>query len=385
MAAAGCVCSVEWGCHMFVQRFRTWSAGANCDQRADAIAELAKTWLDDRIDDEDRRSTEQVFTLYLDDPNPNVRVALAEAIASHDHAPRKLIWALMQDIPEVSAVVFRQSPLLRAADLFHAIEDGDAAVQVAIAERGDLGADLVRALVKSCAAEAAVVLLENPTVKLSPSLKHDLALRLQDDAELRGALLSDHDILPNTRHLLVSSVSSALLAFNNRQGWMDADRLRIAALDASGKAAVEIAGSTPFGDMIHYAGHLRKAGQLTPALLVRAICSGNATLFEAGIALLSGTSLSRVQSIIEAGRLSAFKSLYTKTRLPKSTYPVFAAAISVWQKPGSEADVLSEIISAVEDSPELDGATLALLGRMACEADRKAVMNNDRQLLLTAA
>jgi len=370
---------------MFVKRFTAWSGDADCDERAAAIAELAKTWLDDRIDDEDRRSTEQVFTLYLDDPSPKVRVALAEAIAPYDHAPRKLIWALMQDIPEVSAVVFRESPLLRAADLFHAIEKGDAAVQAAIAEREDLGADLVRALVKNSEAEAAVALLENPAVQLSPSLKHDLAERLQDDAKLRGALLADADILPHTRHLLVSSVSSALLAFNNKQGWMDADRLKVAALDASGKAAVEIAGSTPFGDMMHYAKHLREAGQLTPALLVRAICSGNTTLFEAGITLLSGASLSRVQSIIEAGRLSAFKALYAKTRLPKSVYPVFAAAISVWQKPGDEADVLSEIIAAVENSPELDGATLALLGRMACEADRKAVMNNDRQLLLTAA
>lgn len=370
---------------MFVERFSAWSVDADCDERAAAIAELAKTWLDDRIDVSDRRETEKVFTLYLDDPSPRVRVALAEAIAPHDHAPRKLIWALMQDIPEVSAVIFHESPLLRAADLFHAIEKGDAAVHVAIAGRQDLGADLVRAIVSKGSAEAAVSLLENPTVQLSPSLKHELAVRHQDNAKLRGALLTDADILPHTRHLLVSSVSMALLAFNHKQGWVDDTRLKVAALDASGKAAVEIAASAAFGDMMHYARHLREAGQLTPALMVRAICTGNSTLFEAGIALLSRSSLSRVQSIIEAGRLPAFKALYGKTGLPKSVYPVFAAAISVWQKPGEDENVLSEIIAAVEDSPELDGATLALLGRMACEADKKAAMRQDKQLTLVAA
>ncbi len=370
---------------MFVDQFSAWSAEAGSDDRAGAIAQLAETWLDDRIDDSDRKSTEQVFTLYLDDPSPKVRVALAEAIAPHEHAPRRLIWALMQDIPQVSAVIFQHSPILRAADLLHIIEHGDAAVQAAVASRHDLGADLVRALVSQGAPEAAVALLQNLSVQLSPALKHDLAVRLRDDADLRGELLDDPDLLPHTRHLLVSSVSAALLAFNSDRGWIDQNRLRVAALDASGKSAVDIAATTPFANMMEYARHLREAGELTPAVLVRAICSGNSTLFEAGIALLSRTSLKRVQSIIESGRLSAFKALYAKTGLPKSVYPVFAAAITIWRKPGNEEDVISEIIAAVEKSLEVDGATLSLLGRMACEADKKAALGGDRQLLLTAA
>ncbi|MDD9910317.1 MAG: DUF2336 domain-containing protein [Ahrensia sp.] len=368
-----------------MERFRQWSQRANAQERAAAIAQLAETWLDDQVDDCDRRQTEQAFTLYLDDPNLAVRVALANAVAPHSHAPRKLIWALMQDIPDVSAVVFQQSTALRPADLLHAIERNDPAIQTAIASRQDLGVDPVRALVRQGGAQAAVTLLENPSVRLSPMLKHDLAERLRHDARLRGVLLEDDQILPQTRHLLVSTVSESLRHLGSFEGWVDDDRMAITALDASGKAAVEIASALTPSEMANYVTHLRSTNQLTAAVLLRAVCIGNLGLFQAGVANLSGASFGRVGSIMSSARPSALNALFAKAGLSKSALLVSIAALQIWKWSQSEEEALSEIVAAVEESQEIDAATLALLGRMACDIDRDAVRYMRADIELQAA
>lgn len=361
-----------------------WSVVSGADQRAKAISRLAVKFLNGRIEADEQSEIEKALTLYLDDKSPKVRIALAKVLARHDNAPRHMIWALSQDIAEVSTIIYARSMVLGSRDLIDAIRRGKTATQKAIAARQVLDGNTIRALVQYAGGEAVHVLLKNRQVVLGPGLKHDIAMRLGDRPEIRATLLEDDMIDAATRQLLSERLSATLLDFSAQMGWADQDRLQKVANDARNKVTVEIAMQTPPEQMQAYVDHLAQSEQLSAALLIRACCMGHAALFECALSKLSGISLKRVQSIIDEGRVSAFNSLYGRTGMPKSAYPVFIAAIEAWQDPKEMPQLIDQIIDRAEAHEEVDGALLSMLAQMNCEANRVAAQNHEKQALLAA-
>ncbi len=376
---------VVLGSNMFVERFMTWSVQSGADQRAKAISRLAAKLFNGSIPEIDRSDVEQALTLYLEDPSAKVRQALARVVARYDNAPRHLVWALARDITEVSEKIYARSTILRSRDLIDAICRGDDIIQCAIANREDLDGDTIRRLVKHAGADAICQLIQNRLVVLGPGLKHDIADRLGDNAQVRTMLLGDDCIDAATRQLLADRLSNCLLNLVDTKGWGDPNRLQKTANDARNKVTVEIAMQTPPEHMVEYVEHLQTSGQLSAALLIRACCTGHAALFENALSLLSGVSLKRVQSIVDDGRVAAFKSLYGRTGLPSSAYPVFVAAIEAWRVPQEMPQLIGQIIARAEVDHQVDGALLAMLSQMACEANREAAQDYSRQLMLAAA
>jgi len=370
---------------MFVERYMAWSVGAGAEERAEAIVELANHYIEDQIDPDEISSTELVFTLHLDDPSPMVRHAMAAILAPSARTPKTLIWGLTQDFPDIAAEVYEHSPHFRGLDLLHAVEAGAEPIQCAVATREDIDPATVRAIVVGADALAVCTLLENSTVVLGPALKHDIADRLGDDPDVRSLLLEHDDLKPATRQMLLRRLTGALLDLSDDREWGQSAQMAHAANDACNRVTLDIASEAADETMAEYVTHLRDTNQLTPALLVRAICSGNIPLFEAAISELSGASVKRVRSIVANGRISAFRSMYKRTGLPNTAYGAFAAAISVWKTAQEGDDILALIIEQAEQHPDIDGALLALLGRMSAEVSRKEAVGYERQLLLEAA
>ena len=375
---------LRWSSFVFVERFMAWSVAVGSDQRAAAISQLVKKISQNQIIEQDRADSEQVLVLYLDDPSVKVRQSLARAVCEHNHASRTVIYSLMQDVSEVAAEIYGHFPNLHEKQLLEAIRQNDKLICQAIASRNSLSGPVVRELVQSCDESAITVLLDNEMVMLSPHLKHDVAVRLGDRPNVRERLLAHDDLLSSTRQLLVKQLSSSLLDLSSKMGWADETRMKIVAQDATNRVAIDISMNTNLDDIGAYVEHLRDTHQLTTALLVRACCLGNAALFESALSLLSGLSLKRVQSIVDEGRISAFRSLYAKTGLPDSAYQLFVASIKAWQTPGDAADIVMDILDRVDSDPSVDGELLALLGRISVELNKPKAKVYERQLLLAA-
>lgn len=369
---------------MFVEEFMTWGVSSGSEQRAEALRILAEQYCKDQIADTDRDAVEQVFLLMADDPAVCVRKELARGIADCESAPRVLIWTLIQDLTEVSAILYEHSPLLRQAELRSAVEEGHPTVQSAVARRDDISAELVRLIAQMGTPEAVAELISNEAVFLGPNLKHEIARRLGSEADIRGLLLDDDTIGAHTREMLVAEAASALKSLVGTRNWDTNGRVEKTVGDATSKAAVAIFEQAGSPSALEYAAHLQHSHRLTATFLVRSACSGNAELVEAALAQLSDTSLERVQSIVDSGRATALRALFDKSGLPKSAYPVISAAMDVWASDGCQENIVQEIIHCVEDHPDIDGAMLLLLGRMACETESASAQYYDRQLLLAA-
>ncbi len=361
-----------------------WSVTAGTDQRIDAVERLAEGFLKNKIAIGDRTEAVKALTLCLDDPSAKVRKALARVVAQYENAPRALVWGLAQDIVEVSAEIYGRSVALRSNEFIEAIGRGEPVIEMAIAQRSSLDGPIIRALVNRGSEQAVLKLLGNQNVVLGPGLQYDIATRLGGDADIRAAMLADCNLAASTRQLLVERLSNSLLELTRKNNWGDEQRLSRIANDACNRVAVSIAMKSDPDTMYDYVEHLKATNQLTTALLVRACCMGHAALLETALATLSGTSLKRVQSIVDDGRISAFRSLYSRTGLPMSACSVFVAAIEEWQNPRALPDLVAGIIERVDSDDTVDGALLTLLGRISSEVHREAAQNYDRQLLLAA-
>ena len=366
---------------MVVERFVAWAASVSSEERAEAIRDIALMVIDANVSGEDRDNGIKILTLFLTDPNPQVRAAMAEELAETELAPRSLVWSLANDIPEIAAIVYQLSPHFDEAALSSAI--GNAATQVveAISMRADLTPKLVRDIAAKADGDAVACMLRNPMIKLGPGLLEDIANRLGDHATVRSILLERDDLAAETSQLLVRGLSKALYDLADEKGWADESRLQQVTSDAANRATIDMTFELDADGIDRYATHLAKTGQITSATLLRAICSGNAVFFECALSKLTGASLRRVQSIMDEGRESAFRSLYKKSGLPIEALPVFNEAISVWQEFDAcgSTQSLSQValgeaaINAILDNLSAEAglanpALLTLLRQMATEA-----------------
>src|SRR5277367_3046258 len=147
---------------MIVRQFLHWMRTAPAGERAEATGALARAYLYSDLTNEDRAAAEGAMIMLLDDPSPLVRRALAQAIASSEHAPHAVIHALASDHVDIAALVLARSPLLIDAELVDLVATSDGDLQAAIAARVPLQCAVAAAIAEVGSAEACLAAVENP-------------------------------------------------------------------------------------------------------------------------------------------------------------------------------------------------------------------------------
>lgn len=363
-----------------VREFLRWTRSAPADARAQGARSLALAYLDGDLDPVDRADALHAMTALLDDRSPLVRLALAEALAPSAGAPHPLVTALAQDGAAVAAVVLSASPLLTEAELVDAVALGCGTVQGAVARRAAVSPGVAAALAEVGAAEACAVLCANPGAEVTPRSLARILERHGADADVRRVLLDRSDLQPEARHDLAAAVADTLARFVAERAWLSADAAARLVRDALDQACLTIAADTARRDGADRArplvAHLRAAGRLTPALLIRAVLRGHFATFEAAMSELSGVPLARVAGLLRGGRALGFGALYAKAGLPPALLPVFQAAVfDPVADPSTDATLQRRRIAralracAAADHPHLAKAG-ALLRRLEAEAAR---------------
>jgi len=366
---------------MIVRQFLHWIRTAPAAQRAEATAALARAYLYSDLSPDDRAAAEGAMIMSLDDGSPLVRRALAEELANSPDAPPAVIHGLAADQPEIATVVLERSVLFIDADLIETIVSGIPAMQAAIARRAGLPRAVAAAIAEVGSAEACLILLENPEADVAPFSIDRIAERHGTLAAIRETLLARPDVPAATRQALVVKLSAALADFVSARQWLDGDRARRIVKEACEKATVTIA--TEASDQARaLVRHLRATAQLTVGLALRALLSGNVTLFEEALSELSDVPLARVRAIVRDRGLSSFRALYDKAQLPASAYPAFREAVTAFREEGTIEGIggagrlrrrMVERVLAGCELSEVGGIEplLMLLRRFATEAARE--------------
>ncbi|WP_237479533.1 DUF2336 domain-containing protein [Lichenibacterium dinghuense] len=364
---------------MLSRQFLSWAERAPAGDRAEAAGNLARACLYAELDPIERGEMERTLTCLLDDASPLVRRALAEALAGAAEAPHHLVATLANDQADIAAPVLARSPLLTDAELIDAAALGEGPAQCAIASRPNLSAAVAGALAEVGSLDAVLVLCRNPAAALADISIRRILERFGRDGDVREALGARADLGPALRHDLVVATADALRDFVTGCGWMAPERARRVAADEADRAAVGIAGRHVEGDLgrLRFAGALRRAGRLTPALIIRALLSGDLGLFEACLAELAGQPLSRVSGLVRRHDGLAFAALVRSAGLPDGLLPVLRTALEARRPAEAEVpamlrrDVVARVLARCSLDADLSVAGLtALLRRFESEAAR---------------
>jgi uncharacterized protein (DUF2336 family) len=367
---------------MIVRHFLQWVRTAAAGERAEATSALARAYLYSELSPDDRVAAEGAMIMLLDDPSPLVRQALAEAIAASPDAPPAVIHALTSDQPDIAAVVLERSPLLIDADLVDLVGAGERASQVAIARRTALPRPVAAAIAEVGSAEACLVLIENPVADIAPLSIDRIAERFGHLAAIREALFERADVAAATRQGLLVKLSETLGQFVLARRWLSEGRARRVTQEACEKATIALAGISERQEMQALVRHLRKSGQLTAGLVLRALLSGNLPLFEAALAELSDLPLSRVSALVHDRRSTGVRALCESAGLPPSVIPAIRVALEATYEVGFLSDLggatrlkrrmIERVLTRCESELTSDvEPLLILLRRFATEAARE--------------
>jgi uncharacterized protein (DUF2336 family) len=367
---------------MIVRHFLDWVRTAPAGQRAEATNALARAYLYSDLSPDDAAAAEGAMLMLLDDPSPLVRRALADSLAASPSAPPAIVLALAADQPRIAAPVLALSPLLVDADLVDAVATGAGIVQAAIASRAGLPRSVAAAIAEVGTAESCLVLLENSDADVAAFSIDRIAERYGHLAAIREPLLARADIAAATRLTLVAKLSETLVGFVAERQWLDAEHAQRIAREACEKATLVLAAETPMTQMRPLIHHLRLTGQLTAGLILRALLSGNTTLFEEALAELTGMPVERVSGLVYDSGNAGLRALFEQAGLPASTYPAFKEAIGVLREgdfvseAGGAARLKRRMIERVltrceNEAPGELAPMLTLLRRFATEAARE--------------
>ena len=367
---------------MIVRHFLQWVRTADAADRAEATRALARAYLYSDLDEDDRIAAEGAMIMLLDDPSPLVRRVLAEVLSSSREAPPALLHALVNDLPDIAALVLERSPLMIDSDLVDIVGAGEPHAQASVARRADLPRSVAAAIAEVGTAEACLILIENPDADVAPFSIDRMVERHGHLAAIREALLALPDLPAATRQALVVKLSQTLAGFVVACRWLEEPRARRVTQEACEKATVILAASSQRADVSPLVRHLCASGQLTAGLVLRALLSGNVALFEESLSELAELPVARVSALLHDRRGAGFKALYDRAGLPVAVYPAFRAAIEAMHEsemlaePGGAARLKRRMVERVLTScgslPAGDVEPLmTLLRRYATEAARE--------------
>lgn len=307
-----------------VQRLMT---DPSADARVDAADKVSGAFGEGALSAEARSIAEDILRVLVQDAEERVRAALSQNLSRAPNAPGDLAAALAADESDrVALPVLKTSAALSDADLIGILKAASPARQVAIAERPTVSDALASAIVDTGNEDAVVSLVGNDGAELSePTLT-----RVVDDfghVERVHAPLVNRESLPVTvAEKLVNLVSDALKEHLVTHHALPEETASDLILHSRERATVQLAAENS-ADVGVLADQLAANGRLSASLVLRSLCLGDVSFFEAAMARLAGVPLNNARVLIhDEGRLG-LQSLYDKAGLPKALFPAFQSAV----------------------------------------------------------
>jgi uncharacterized protein (DUF2336 family) len=317
---------------MDVREFLLWMETAPAGSRAEAGHALARSYLHTEVDEQTRRDMEAALTILLDDEAADVRYALADALAASEDAPRHIIVGLAGDHTGIAALVLSRSPLFVDSELVDIVAASSEPLQEAVARRPLVSQSVAAAIAEVGERAACLTLIANANAAIASISFRRMAERFGDDADIRDALLGREDLAPSIRQLLVRTVSERLSAMVVDRAWLPEARARTITREACDRATIAIAAESETEELPALVEHLRVTGQLTTALLLRAVCAGNMALFQTALSVLTGVPERRIAGLVRGRRLNGLRAAYARAGLPLYAFDAFSAVLDVWRR-----------------------------------------------------
>jgi uncharacterized protein (DUF2336 family) len=297
------------------------------DVRAEIAGKIAAQH--PRLTEHERKLAEDILRLMVKDAEVRVREALSRQLKENPLLPHDLALTLAQDVDEVALPFLQYSEALSDEDLIALVRSQGPSKQEAVARRANVSASVADAIVEVGPESAVKTLVANKGAQFNEETLIRVAERYSASENGIGEALAMRANLPVTVvEKLLTQASE-----NLRRQLLDRTDLSPEVATALLLQARELAVlglSTADSGPAELIEHLAQNKRLTPSIILRALCMGDLSFFEASLAKLAGISLENAQKLIYDQGKRGFEALYKKAGLPGSLYSAMRAAVDIF-------------------------------------------------------
>lgn len=269
----------------------------------------------------------EIFRLLTRDAEIKIRQALARELAHCPGAPRDVILKLAADEAAVATAVLEHSSVLTEDDLIAIVRSTQEVLKLcAIARRDTLSQDLSTSLLESSNTIVLQNLFRNKGAVLNEKNLMPQWPNISFSATLLETLVERGGLSLSVVDKLYSAVSDELKYKLSGMYRMHTPAIHKAASDAR---EWELLGITPVDsrmgasedelveDLVE---DLYLGGRLTHSLLMRALCVGNLSVFETGIARLAGVPRVNARILLTESSGLGLDAIYHAAHMPEGFY-----------------------------------------------------------------
>lgn len=345
----------------------------NEENRADAASKVADTFGSDTLSTAERAIAEDIFRTLVKDAAVRVRQALSETLADNPEVPHDVALTLAQDVDDVALPVIEKSAVLTDSDLISIVRSQGDMAQIAVAKRDGVTDVVADAIADSGNADAVVQLVKNETADISEETFGKVLTQYGDNEKLHAPLVERDNLPLSVSERLVSMVSEQLRDHILQNSAVTDGMAADIFLTMREKATVSLLSTgAERSSVLELVDQLYASKRLSPTLVVRAICMGDLTFFEAALARMADIPVTNAYQLVHDHGGLGLKRLFEKAGVPAGYIPIAEAALSVTREMqttgGDDRELLRQLIiervlTTVEDSGEGDGIEY-LIGKL---------------------
>ena len=280
----------------------------------------------------------QVFFDLVFQAEYDLRLTLAEKLASADWAPSALINILSFDDIEIARPIIARSPILKDPDLVRILVEATLEHQVEVARRPQISPTVVEAIIKAAKPEVMTALVENETASVSQDHLFDLVHKAEAVAALHQPL-SEHpglnDELAGYLYAWVGDTLRKSLAAKFDLDTRALDRALAQSVDEAkaGKATgprLQAMGPSETDEERsdrQLVTKLDMSGQLRPGFLVKALKDRRLSLFTAALATLGRFEARDVRKALDSNRPEILALACAAVGVDRTVFPSLLAQV----------------------------------------------------------
>lgn len=302
----------------------------SADTRAQTANRLGDTIAKAGLNDKERHMAEEICRLMMKDVEVKVRAALSQTIRLSPSLPHDLALELSNDVSEVALPFIEMSSVLTDDDLIAIINSKPVEFQVAVAGRETVSERVSDTLVDTGNEDVVARLVSNEGAVLSEKTM----TRVLDDfghvQRISNPMAQRSSLPMGIAERLVNLVSDRIRDHLVTHHQLSADVAMDLLLDTRERATLHLLDGRSDGpDVFELVDQLSANDRLTPTIILRALCMGDHTFFEAALAKRAGIPVANAYQLIHDRGGNGLRRLFRHCGLSDRMVDVARAAIDI--------------------------------------------------------
>jgi len=299
------------------------------ESRAVVAAKVAANLISPGLTDSARRIAEDIVRLLAKDVAVIVRAAVSHSLRHATRMPRDLAHQLADDVDAVALAFIVDSPVLDDELLLLVLEHASPAKQDAIARRRSVSGQVSGALVKTGSELAVAALMRNHGARIAEASLQEAVDRFSSSDPVHTGMIGREALPVAVAVRLVHLVSERLRWILVSHHQLPPDVAAGIVLNGRERAIIQIGREAEQKELVETLAAMQGRQELTPSLLVRAVCMGDTEFFECALAVMARVKVRAAGVLIHDRGELGMKSLWEKAGMPPRLLAAIRAAVQV--------------------------------------------------------